>query len=210
MDGVIIDSEPLHYEVNKEIFAELNIEVSQSEYNGYIGTSNQEMWKKIINRHDLNKKASNLAKLQQQKNLKHIVNGEMELMNNVEQLLNDLKNSNLELALGSSSPKKLINKVINFFNIDDYFKIVRSGENVSEGKPAPDLFLKISDELNIKADKIVVIEDSNNGVKAAKRAGMNCIGFSNNNSGNQDLSIADYVVDDFSKLSELKLKKYFS
>lgn len=208
MDGVIIDSEPLHYEVNKEIFSELNIEVSEKEYNSYIGTSNLEMWEKIVKRYNLDKKASNLASLQQQKNLEHVINGELEFMDNVKELLDDLKNSNLKLALGSSSPKKLINKVINNFNIQNHFKIIRSGENVNDGKPAPDLFLKISKELNIKPENIVVIEDSHNGVKAAKNAEMNCIGFSNKNSGNQDLSIADLIIDDFSQLSKEKLKNF--
>ena len=169
MDGVLIDSEPLHYEVNKEIFSELDIKVSEKEYNSYIGTSNQEMWKKIVKRHNLSKKASDLARLQQQKNLEHLINGKVELMDNIIELLDDLKNSNLKLALGSSSPKKLINEVIENFNIKNYFKIVRSGENVREGKPAPDLFLKIAEELDIKPKKIVVIEDSHNGVKAAKK-----------------------------------------
>ncbi|MGM0436861.1 MAG: HAD family hydrolase [Bacillota bacterium] len=208
MDGVIIDSEPLHYEVNKEIFSELNIVVSEKEYNSYIGTSNHEMWEEIVKKHNLDKKASDLASLQQQKNLEHVINGELELMDNVKELLDDLKNSNINLALGSSSPKKLINKVINNFNIKDYFKIIRSGENVDDGKPAPDLFLKISEELNIKPENIVVIEDSHNGVKAAKNAGMNCIGFSNENSGNQDLSIADLIIDNFSLLSKERLKNF--
>jgi len=124
----------------------------------------------------------------------------------VRNLLNEIKYSELKLALGSSSPKKLINEVISNFDLGNYFKIVRSGENVENGKPAPDLFLKISEELEIKPENILVIEDSHNGVKAAKKAGMNCIGFSNNNSGNQDLSIADLIIEDFSKLTLEQIK----
>lgn len=208
MDGVIIDSEPLHYEVNKEIFTKLNIEVSEKEYNSYIGTSNKEMWDMIVEKHNLNKNPGELTNLQQKKNLEHIKNNEVDLMENVKYLLDELKQSEIELALGSSSPKDLINEVINNFNLENHFKIVRSGENVENGKPAPDLFLKISKELEIKPEKIVVIEDSHNGVKAAKKAGMYCIGFYNENSGNQDLSIADMVINNFSKLSLDKLKNF--
>jgi len=206
MDGVIIDSEPLHYEVNKEIFSEFDIEVSEKEYNSYIGTANKEMWDMIVEKHNLDKNAGELTNLQQKKNLEHIKNDEVELMANVRNLLNELKYSELKLALGSSSPKKLINEVISNFNLENHFKIVRSGENVENGKPAPDLFLKISKELKIKPENILVIEDSHNGVKAAKKAGMNCIGFSNNNSGNQDLSIADLIIEDFSKLTLEQIK----
>ena len=208
MDGVIIDSEPLHYEVNKEIFTKLNIEVSEKEYNSYIGTSNKEMWDMIVEKHNLNKNPGELTNLQQKKNLEHIKNNEVDLMENVKYLLDELKQSEIELALGSSSPKDLINEVIYNFNLVNHFKVVRSGENVENGKPAPDLFLKISKELEIKPEKIVVIEDSHNGVKAAKKAGMYCIGFYNENSGNQDLSIADMVINNFSKLSLDKLKNF--
>ena len=208
MDGVIIDSEPLHYEVNKEIFTKLNIEVSEKEYNSYIGTSNKEMWDMIVEKHNLNKNPGELTNLQQKKNLEHIKNNEVDLMENVKYLLDELKQSEIELALGSSSPKDLINEVLYNFNLVNHFKVVRSGENVENGKPAPDLFLKISKELEIKPEKIVVIEDSHNGVKAAKKAGMYCIGFYNENSGNQDLSIADMVINNFSKLSLDKLKNF--
>ncbi len=208
MDGVIIDSEPLHYEVNKEIFSEFDIEVSEKEYNSYIGTANKEMWDMIVEKHNLDKNAGELTNLQQKKNLEHIKNDEVELMANVKSLLNELKYSELKLALGSSSPKKLINEVISNFNLENHFKIVRSGENVENGKPAPDLFLKISKELKIKPENILVIEDSHNGVKAAKKAGMNCIGFSNDNSGNQDLSIADLIIEDFSKLTLEQIKNF--
>ena len=208
MDGVIIDSEPLHYEVNKEIFSEFDIEVSEKEYNSYIGTANKEMWDMIVEKHNLDKNAGELTNLQQKKNLEHIKNDEVKLMANVKSLLNELKYSELKLALGSSSPKKLINEVISNFDLGNYFKIVRSGENVENGKPAPDLFLKISKELKIKPENILVIEDSHNGVKAAKKAGMNCIGFSNDNSGNQDLSIADLIIEDFSKLTLEQIKNF--
>ena len=208
MDGVIVDSEPLHYKVNKEIFSELDIEVSKSEYNSYIGTSNQEMWELITERHNLEESPKKLTKLQQEKNLEHVINGEVIAVDNVVKLINEIADSELKLALGSSSPEKLIYAVISFLNIKDLFQVIESGENVRNGKPAPDLFLKIAKELDITPDKILVIEDSHNGVKAAKKAGMNCIAYNNENSGNQDLSPADIIIDDFNELSVKQLKEF--
>ncbi|MGM0411479.1 MAG: HAD family hydrolase [Bacillota bacterium] len=208
MDGVIVDSEPLHYEVNKEIFSELDIEVSKSEYNSYIGTSNQEMWELITERHNLEESPKKLTKLQQEKNLEHVNNGEVMAVDNVVKVINEIADSELKLALGSSSPEKLIYAVISFLNIKDLFQVIESGENVSNGKPAPDLFLKIARDLDITSDNILVIEDSHNGVKAAKKAGMNCIAYKNENSGNQDLSPADLIIDDFNELSIKQLKEF--
>ncbi len=208
MDGVIVDSEPLHYEVNKEIFSELDIEVSKSEYNSYIGTSNQEMWELITDRHNLENSPKKLTELQQEKNLEHVINGEVIAVDNVVKLINEIAASELKLALGSSSPERLIYAVISFLNIKELFQVIESGENVSNGKPAPDLFLKIAKNLDISPDNILVIEDSHNGVKGAKKAGMTCIAYNNQNSGNQDLSSADLIIDDFNELSVKKLKEF--
>ena len=201
MDGVIVDSEPLHYEVNKEIFEELNIEVSESEYNSYIGTSNIEMWTMIKKRHNLDQSPEKLAKLQQTRNYMHVKNGEVKEVSGVINLIKELNDSSLNLAIGSSSPKKLIEEVVDHLEIREYFDEIESGEDVENGKPDPDLFEKLAEKLNINNENILVIEDSHNGVKAAKNAGMKCIAYVNENSGDQDLSPADFLVDDFSLLS---------
>ena len=65
---------------------------------------------------------------------------------------------------------------------------------MKRGKPAPDIFLEASNQLSISPDECIVIEDSGNGVKAAKAAGMECIAFFNKNSGKQDLSKADKII----------------
>ena len=80
-----------------------------------------------------------------------------------------------------------------------YFDFIVSGEEVTNGKPMPDIFLKAADHFQSSPDNCFVIEDSSNGVTAAKAAGMKCIGFRNVNSGNQDISKADLIINSFSK-----------
>ncbi len=82
-----------------------------------------------------------------------------------------------------------------------YFQHIISGDLVEHGKPAPDIFVYAANALREEPAHCVVIEDSTNGVKAAKLAGMKCIGFKNPNSGDQDLSLADMVIDDFRKVN---------
>jgi len=84
-----------------------------------------------------------------------------------------------------------------------------SGESVDRGKPYPDIFLEAADKLEVDTANCVVIEDSKNGVKAAKSAGMKCIGFINPNSGNQDLSLADSLVDSMKKVTVNMLEALF-
>jgi beta-phosphoglucomutase-like phosphatase (HAD superfamily) len=80
------------------------------------------------------------------------------------------------------------------------FDRVISGGSVKNGKPAPDIFLKAAGLLGVEPADCVVIEDSRNGVIAAKSAGMKCVGYKNPNSGVQDLSCSDLVVDDMRKI----------
>jgi beta-phosphoglucomutase-like phosphatase (HAD superfamily) len=70
-----------------------------------------------------------------------------------------------------------------------------SGEDVPHGKPAPDIFLRTAALLGVPPSACLVIEDSANGVRAAIAAGMHCIALRNPNSGEQDLSAADQIVD---------------
>lgn len=89
----------------------------------------------------------------------------------------------------------MIELVVKKLGIDNCFEVLVSGDYVKNSKPAPDIFLYAADKLKVKPHECVVIEDSYNGVHGAKKAGMKVIGFKNPNSGNQDLSEADFIID---------------
>jgi len=210
MDGVIIDSEPIHYDANKRIFEELGIPVNNSLYSNYIGVSNQEMWEDLKNEYDLQQSVEELVEKQNSQNLELFNEFVKEPIEGVVELLKNLKENGYKIALASSSPMRLIKEVICKFDIEKYFEVVVSSEDVTRGKPKPDIFIYTAGLLNVKPYECLVIEDSKNGVKAAKAAGMKCIGFKNPNSINQDLSKADVVVENMKEISlELieKLKK---
>jgi len=97
--------------------------------------------------------------------------------------------------------------VIDKIRIEKYIRTWVSGENIEKSKPEPDIFLKTAELLQVNPRGCVVIEDSKNGVIAAKKAGMRCIGFRNMNSGSQDLSKADLVVD---KIQDIDLGRLLS
>jgi HAD superfamily hydrolase (TIGR01509 family) len=104
------------------------------------------------------------------------------------------------MALASSNNKMAVDSIIEKFGLRKYLKVAISGDDVTNGKPDPEIFLKASEKMNIEPHECLVIEDAANGVIAAKAAGMKCIGLQNKNSGNQDLSEADLVVNNFNKL----------
>jgi HAD superfamily hydrolase (TIGR01549 family) len=115
-------------------------------------------------------------------------------------LLKKLKSKRIKLAIGSSSTKKQIKYVLNKLDIAHLFDSVVGAEDIDHSKPDPEIFLKAAAELNAHPSECLVVEDSKLGVEAAKRAHMKCVGYRNPNSGDQDLSKADIVTNDFSKL----------
>nr|WP_330362508.1 HAD-IA family hydrolase [[Clostridium] dakarense] len=114
--------------------------------------------------------------------------------------IKNLKKNNIKIGLASSSPICDILDVTKSTGIYKYFDKLVSGESVEKSKPSPDIFLKAADELGVNSEECIVIEDSKNGVLAAKSANMKCIGFFNKDSGNQDLSSSDIIMSNMSDI----------
>jgi len=207
MDGVIIDSEPFHWIVNKRIFIELGVDISESEYQQYIGTSNTNMWTSLKKQYRLSQEVSDLVVMQVNGNIAYMETEEIPQVRGVVQLIGELSSNKIPLAIASSSPYRIIDMVVSGFNIRNNFSAIVSGEDFEHGKPAPDIFLKASQLLGVPPEKCVVIEDSTHGVTAAHAAGMRCVGLNNKNSGNQNLNGADMIINGFSELSIQKLQQ---
>ncbi|MGC9353297.1 MAG: HAD family hydrolase [Mariniphaga sp.] len=210
MDGVIIDSEPIHQECEKRLFTLLGIAVSDEEHNALIGATDETMWSGLGKRHNLPLSVAEAIRLKKSIYLEYLMREtSVEPLPGVAQLIIDLHKHGFLLAVASSSPHEQIDFILKKFELKRYFHAIVSGEDVEAGKPHPEIFLKASDMLGVTPDSCVVIEDSNNGVAAAKRAGMKCIGFVNPNSGNQDLSKADMLVHSFGELSLTVFGSFF-
>lgn len=202
MDGVIIDSEPVHIACEKEIIRLLGLHIPEQEHHAFIGTTDEIMWSKIAEMHKLPINVPYIIQLKKSLYMEHLKkNNHLSPVSYISELIANLHRNKFLLALASSSPHEQIDYILNTFGIRDYFQSVVSGEDVKVGKPDPEIFMKAAELLNVSAGSCVVIEDSYNGVTAAKSANMKCIGFKNPNSGNQDLSNADRIVHSFREIS---------
>ncbi|NFG65374.1 HAD family hydrolase, partial [Clostridium botulinum] len=209
MDGVIIDSEPIHRQVHGEIMNTLGINISKGELALYAGATNEYIFTKLKERYGIKKSVSELMDYKSKLIINKVKEESLEPINGIRELLNALRKNNIKIAIGSSSPRSLIEAVIDKFNLHSAFDCIVSGEEVERSKPYPDVYIEVSKKLGINPEKCIVVEDSHNGVQAAKSAGMKCIGFNNVNSGNQDLSKADVRVDTIRKIDIYNLCKYF-
>lgn len=194
MDGVIIDSEPIHFESDKMAMREYGIEITDEILNNYVGVTNPVMLAELKEIYSLDCSVDELLHKQLKYKFELFGTKKLKMIDGIRELIDLLKGKGIKVGLASSSPGEFIELILKNLGIINFFDVIVSGEAVSESKPAPDIFLKASALLGVAPDDCLVIEDSEHGVKAAKSAGMGCIGYANANSGNQDLSMADLSV----------------
>ena len=109
----------------------------------------------------------------------------------------DLKSKGYKIGLATNSPECIILPVLNKIGISGYFDVISSADFEEKGKPDPAIYLTTSKKLNVRPQNCFVIEDSFSGMVAAKKAGMTVVAYTNA-SNSIDLSLADYVITDFS------------
>jgi len=207
MDGVIIDSEPIHFGIERKMFEELNIIVPFEEHCTYVGTSAQEMWQTIVSKHALSIQPDDIVKTARALYMDHIHSStDVEPIQGVVELIQDLEKNDFKILIASSSHADAIDAVVRKLNLANYFMARLSGTEFRRSKPDPEIFLEAAKLANAEPRECLVIEDSKNGVMAAKAAGMKCVGFLNLNSGVQDLSGADIVISSFMELNTKMIK----
>ena len=118
-------------------------------------------------------------------------------------LVHSLYRKGFPLAVASASPMRIINAVLDKFDIRDKFKAVHSAEHDKHPKPAPDVYLRTAAELNIDPQNCTAIEDSLKGMQSAKAAGMNVIVVPNPvEVENPDFKKADWFLDSLKEVDE--------
>ena len=204
MDGVIIDSEPVHKYAYYKHFEELGIQVSEDMFATFTGNSTKNVFQKIKETFGITTDVQELVLRKRFLfNEAFDTKADLELIDGVENLIKDLHAHGFELILASSASKGTIERVFNRFNLNSYFTHKISGEDFVKSKPDPAIFVHAA-ELSIHPkDNCIVIEDSTNGIEAAVGAGIFCVGYTSANTKKQDLSKADIIVTDFNAIDAL-------
>ena len=207
MDGVIIDSEPLHFEVEAKLLEELGGVFDLDYHNSLVGTNDRLMWSLFKEKFNLKPDLDLIIEMKKERFLVEI--DRIPLVKGFDKLISSLYQEGYLLGLASSNNRTSINKIINVFNLDKYLDFSISGDEVSRGKPDPEIFLRAAQLIGVAPEECLVIEDAKNGVEAAKTAGMKCIGYRNPNSGDQNLSQADLIIDEYDELNLEIIKSLF-
>jgi HAD superfamily hydrolase (TIGR01509 family) len=207
MDGVIVDTEPVHHYAYHQHFKQLNIEVTPEMYSSFTGNSTKNIFEKLKAQFNLSESVLTLVETK-----RNIFNDAFDnkedlfLLDGVEELIKELYSNRIQLVLGSSSAKVTINRIFNRFDLHHYFTHIVSGEDFPKSKPNPAIFQHAAFLAQTPVENCIVIEDSTNGILAAKSAGIYCIGYNSFHSKRQDYSKADLVIQNFSELNFEKIR----
>lgn len=208
MDGVIIDSEPIHSRVKMETFRHFGIDFDESRLSSYMGGTSGLIFKDVVaesGRTDITPEM--LTAYKHKHYLEVLQSGGIDPVEGTGELIRALHEAGVPLGLATSSHPPVMNAILDNFEIRKYFTSVISGGELPESKPNPAIYLISAERLGAKPENCCVLEDTTNGILAAKRAGMYCIAFHNPHSGEQDLSLADRVVE---KMAEIEVEELLS
>jgi len=204
MDGVLLDSMPYHYLAWQEAFRSLGIEIDQREI--YLREGEQG---RVTAREISEKKGKRLTEeeIERLVQLKESIFQQIcppRVFDGVGELLEELKEKGKVLGLVTGTSQAEVRKILPP-NLLILFDTLVTGDQVSQGKPAPDPYLKAMERLRLSAQDCLVIENSPNGILAAKRAGLDCVALTTS-LPKQYLSGADLVLEDWGQLRSLLLR----
>lgn len=202
MDGVLVNSEPLHHQVCKIQFENLKIDVSDELFSTFTGSSNKMIYQRLKNQFQLD---ANVEELIAEKNRLFIKAFNEDFTHNLidgaKDLIIELHQKGMQLIVASSSEMEIIDAIFERFDLNNYFSYKVSGADFPESKPNPAIFLKAVQLSGHSKSECIVIEDSTNGIKAANAAGIYCIAYKETGVDSQNQSLADEIIYNYKELN---------
>ncbi len=192
MDGVLIDSEPLHFQGSKRVLKKLGNDLTWGIYKKCIGTTMKKSMEIYIEEFNLDISVDELMELCDNAYMEGLKKNCV-AKEGVYPLLKRLV-GRITIALASSANESQIEAVLAGLKIKQYFSMILSGEHFEESKPDPRIYEETAKNLQLSSRECLVIEDSEAGLHAAKDAGMKCVMVKTDYTKDVDLSRADHIV----------------
>ena len=209
MDGVIVDTEPVHRYAYFKHFDELNVRVTDEMFATYTGNSTRNVFQKLKATFEINHEVEDLIQRKRAIfNDAFDTKEDLYLIDGVEHLIKNLHKNGFEIIVASSASKVTIDRVFKRFHLHQYFSHIVSGEDFPKSKPHPAIFEHAASLSKFLKNECIVIEDSWNGVEAAVNAGIFCVGYNSEHSKMQDISKANIVVNHFDELTIAQIKNF--
>lgn len=198
LDGVLVDTGWAHKQSWFDLAEKEGFGMSDEFFYSTFGMQNYMIIPMLLGRELPRDEVDRMADWKEQR-YREIIADHLEPAPGAKRLLADLRSSGFRMAVGSSAPRANLDLVLDSADLRDCFDAFVSGEQVKNGKPAPDTFLKAAKELGLPPGRCAVVEDAVQGVEAGKAAGMPVAAVTTTRK-RADLAIADIVVDSLAEL----------
>lgn len=202
MDGVIMDSEPVYNAIEREMHKEIGLDLPDEILFQSMGKGSLSWWRELKERYDFPGDPAEYARREDEEYLDYLFSDETEkvMMPGFDVLLKELKAKGYKIAIASGATIKAIDRVVEIFGFEAYIDARVSGDEVDNGKPAPDVFLEAAARLGVQPAACVVVEDSVTGLMGALAGGMTAVAYMSAPAGLLDYSLADYRINDHAEL----------
>ncbi|MCL4396540.1 MAG: HAD family phosphatase [Chloroflexi bacterium] len=207
LDGLIVDSEPLHQRAFEMVLARYGVDhrFSVEEYaRFFVGVPVKDNARWLVDHFGL-KADPEVVLAERERMYEELIRAPENLhaMPGLERVLDALDARNMPLAVASGSPRNQVDTILRGMGIASRFRVVVAGTDVPRAKPAPDVYLQATRELDVAPAESVAIEDSASGITAAKAAGLTAIAVPNPYTVYQDLERADARADSLEQALDL-------
>ena len=218
-NGIIVNDEPIHFRLFQRVLSEQGIPLTEEDYyTRYLGFDDRGAFIAGYRDHHRELTTAKLAELVERKAVyyQEAIRNHVEIFPGVKELVAALADT-LPLAVASGALRHEIETILSTISLRGHFRAIVSAEDVQSGKPEPEIFLKalaalnslLDDQNAIAAADCLVIEDSKEGVRGARRAGMKCLAVTNSHSADL-LSEASAIVESLKQVTLARLQELWS
>jgi HAD superfamily hydrolase (TIGR01509 family) len=201
LDGLMIDSEPLARQAWGRVLEEYHVQLDSETYARMIGLRLEDSSKLVTDIFDLDASPSELAE-QEQHNMTQIMASGIPTLPGLERLLGEITQRRIPWAIATSSRRAYVHLVLEQMTILHDCQAIAAGDEVTEGKPAPDVYLLAAQRLGASASNCLALEDSVPGIKAAASAGMKTVAVPNGDISPMNFVDADYIYDSLNGVAD--------
>ncbi len=193
LDGLMVDSEPHSLASWRVILSSRGVTLNRKVSERMFGLRQIEAAQMLVEVYGLTDQPSALGREKEEYQIRHL-DGQIKPMPGLFELLNEIDRRELRTAVASSGARPYVNAVLQAIGLIERFRATVTGDDVVNGKPAPDVFLAAAHAVQTDPPHCLVLEDAPSGVQAAKAAGMRCVAVPNQHTRGLDLSSADVIL----------------
>jgi beta-phosphoglucomutase len=209
LDGTLINSEIIHFDCWNEILEGYGIKLTYDTWmKNYAGIPLPAKAEKLIKNYNIKTPQAEIIRKKERMTIERLRAKNVDMMPYATEVLNYFSEKKLTLGLVTASSRADAEAIFERNELDRYFKVIITRSEVNKSKPDPESYNTCLDKLGVFKEECVVFEDTINGIKAAKAAGLLCFAIQSNILIHDELSMADQLFLNLKEAKEYLVKHY--